>query len=147
MFGDDRVILAATDFSETSDAVVAYAARLAEQLDRTLMILHAVQAPDPADQARPLAALVRNASNAITAQAEAVLQARPRLDVCTGVIVGSHAEVIATQARDAFVAVVGTGHHSTGASAHLSDRLPCPLVVVPSESSAARPELVASGRP
>ena len=151
MFGDDRVVLAATDFSEASDDVVAYAADLAERLDRTLVILHAVEAPDlagrPANPARPLDAPVRGASDAITAQAEAVLHARPGLDVCTGVIVGSPAEVIAAQARHAFVTVVGAGRDPTGPGAHLSEDILCPLIVVPSGSSAARRELVLSDHP
>lgn len=151
MFGDDRVVLAATDFSEASDDVVAYAAQLAERLDRTLLILHAVEASvpagQPADPAGPVTDLVRGASDAITAQAEAVLRSRPGLDVYTGVIVGSPTEVILTQAREAFVAVVGTGRDRTGPSGRLSKLMPCPLLVVPAESSAARREPALSGRP
>lgn len=132
---DPGVVLVASGLSDHSHLPVSYAARLADRLGRALVITHAVEIPVPVGpnliSGPSLEQMLRSARERTAAQADAVLVARPRLDVRTAVAVGSPIEVVLAASADAFVTVMGAGRHRVDPPHRLLDRIACPVIVVP----------------
>jgi len=140
-------ILVATDFSEPSEAALAYGRELARSFGASLTVLHVVDnilarayGSDGIVLADP--ELQREIERAGQKQVDALLFDEDRTTLrATGVIVTSNSAspAIVTYARDAAIDLIVMGTHGRGAVAHLlmgsvAERVvrtaPCPVLTV-----------------
>lgn len=141
-----RTVLTPTDFSDTSEEAVAFAARLAARLGARLVVVHVVESPPPDAMPRPdLAEAQERAGQELDRRAYK-LQLRD-IQVETRVVVGTPVdEIVAAAERErADVLVLGT-HGRRGVSRaivgsvaeHVLRVAPCPVVTVREGTTAAR---------
>jgi nucleotide-binding universal stress UspA family protein len=142
-----KKILVATDFSEPSDAALAYGRELARNFDAKLLVLHVVEDlmvrsagadgfvfSDPNLQAEIETAARKRTAELLSDEDRAVLGAE-----AVAVVSNTPAYAIVDYARRAGVELIVMGTHGRGAVAHLlmgsvAERVvriaPCPVLTV-----------------
>jgi nucleotide-binding universal stress UspA family protein len=139
-------VLVATDFSEPSDAALAYGRELAQAFDATLHVLHVVEnlAARAASDAYPmmLPTMQRDLEDAAWNRLEGILTSADRQTLAAKPVVRvglQPAGEIVEYAREARIDLIVMGTHGRGAVAHLlmgsvAERVvriaPCPVLTV-----------------